>query len=47
MPAVRKNKERDNSNATYNFVINMNQDDYERGAGSKHLDQMENIIDVR
>ncbi|CAB4010997.1 DNA polymerase epsilon catalytic subunit A, partial [Paramuricea clavata] len=47
MPAVRKNKERDNSNAAYNFVINMNQDDDERGAGSKHLDQMENIIDVR
>ncbi|XP_028400533.1 DNA polymerase epsilon catalytic subunit A-like [Dendronephthya gigantea] len=46
MPAVRKNKERLNSNTTYNLVVNQNVDD--KWAGNKSLfDQMENIIDIR
>lgn len=45
MPAVRKNKERDSSNSTYNLVMKMNEDYDEKG--NKPRDQMENIIDVR
>lgn len=47
MPAVRKNKEREKSNATYNLVMKNGQDDDDKGAGSRQTDQMENIIDVR
>lgn len=45
MPAVRKNKERDNSNSTYNLVMKVNED-YDV-KGNRRRDQMENIIDVR
>ena len=45
MPAVRKNKERDNSNTTYNLVMNPDEDD--KRTGNQTIDQMENIIDAR
>ena len=43
MPAVRKNKERDNLKSAYNLVMN---EDYVEKA-NKSQDQMENIMDVR
>lgn len=48
MPAVRKNKERLNSNTTYTLVVKVNQDLDDKWTGNKSMvDQMENIIDVR
>jgi len=45
MPAVRKNKEQEKANATYNIMSAMNNE--ESDSIMKIADQKDNIIDIR
>jgi hypothetical protein len=45
MPAVRKNKEQEKANVTYNVMSGMS--DMDMDTNKKIADQKENIIDIR